>query len=160
MSEHLHPGTAADDPARLSRIESGSVSLSPSEAVKQINDALNAEGSPSGLLPAAENTLLAASDDFTESLGKEAIKIARARHATAVDRQDVLDADGRLRGGAFVEKQGWMLGIAGLTGGGAIATVVALLLSPKPVKRRLLVDYRRDPRPCCTHPFLHLLFTT
>lgn len=116
---------------QLSRVESDPLKLPPSRAVRQINEALQAETSLSGFLPAAENTLLAASDDFTGSLGIEAIKIARSRNATAVDRQDVLDADGGLRGTA--ERRGWALGVAGLTGGGAIAATVALLLAPPPV---------------------------
>lgn len=127
------PSGTDHDQMQLSRIESDSLRLPPSRAIRQINDTLSSESSPSGFLPAAENTLLAASDDFTGALGIEAIRIARARHATAVDQQDVQDADKRLRGSASGERQGWMIGMAGFTGGAAIAILVAVVLSPKPI---------------------------
>jgi hypothetical protein len=94
---------------------------------------LSVESSPGGFLSAAENALLAASDDFTGKLGVEAIRIARQRHATAVDRQDVLDADANLRSTVTAERRGWLLGLAGFTGGAALAALAAVLLAPKPV---------------------------
>jgi hypothetical protein len=130
-----HSSVAASSDPRIPRAESESLGrrLPPSRAIRQINDALSAETSPSGFLSAAENTLLAVSDDFTGKLGIEAIGIARSRNATAVDKQDVLDADRRLRGTNNSEKQAWLLALAGLLGGGAIAALVALLLAPPPV---------------------------
>lgn len=102
-------------------------------AIRQIYDALSVENSPTGFLPAAENTLLAASDNFTGQLGVEAISIARSRNATAVDKQDVFDADRRLRASVGPEKQAWMLALAGFLGGGAAAALISLLLTPSPV---------------------------
>lgn len=119
--------------AQLSRTESATARLPFSRATRQINEALDPQGSPSGFLPAAENTLFAASDDYTGRLGIEAISIARARNATAVDRQDVRDAIKRLRENATADRQSWRLALAGFTGGGAICAVVALMLAPKPV---------------------------
>ena len=118
---------------QLPRIESATPRLPFGRATRQINDALAPEGSPSGFLAAAENTLLAASDDYTGRLGIEAISIARSRNATAVDRQDVRDATKRLRENATVDRQSWRLALAGFTGGGAISAIVALLFAPKPV---------------------------
>ena len=105
--------------------------LPESAAAIRINEALKREDSPHGFLPAGENALLAASDDYTGALGIEAIKIARARNATAVDKQDVLDADGRLR--VSVERRNWALGVAGLAGGGAISALISYLLAGKHV---------------------------
>jgi len=121
------------DQGRLTRIDSDSPRLPPGRAIRQINDALSVESSPKGFLPAAENILLAASDDFTGKLGAEAIRIARTRNATAVDRQDVLEADKRLRQDIATERRSWMLGLAGFTGGGAAAALIAVLLAPSPV---------------------------
>jgi histone H3/H4 len=112
----------------LQRIESKLPKLPPSKAVRQINEALAAEDFPSGFLSAAENTLIVASDDFTAKLGVEAIQVARSRHATAVDRQDVQDADRNLRSSRSLERQGWLLAVAGITGGSAITAAVAILL--------------------------------
>jgi hypothetical protein len=125
LDSHTH-----ENQTQLSRAESDALKLPPSRAIRQINEALSAEGSPSGFLPAAENTLLAASDEFTGSLGMEAIKTARARGATAVDRQDVLSADARLRN--TTERKNWMVGVAGFTGGGATSALIALLLASGP----------------------------
>jgi hypothetical protein len=118
---------------RISRIDSDRPRLPPGRAIRNINEALNVESTLSGFLPAAENTLLAASDDFTGSLGVKAIQIARMRNATAVDRQDVLVADKSLRSNVGAEKRGWLLGLASFAGGAAIAALVAFLLAPRPI---------------------------
>jgi len=132
--ENVPPAVASSD-GQLPRIEPEALKeqLPPSRAIRLINDALSAENSPGGFLQAAENTLLVVSDDFTGKLGIEAIGIARARNATAVDKQDILDADRRLRRNGTAEKQAWKLAMAGLLGGGAAAAFIALLLAPKPV---------------------------
>ena len=117
----------------LPQIQAGPPRLPPGRAVDQINVALSAEASPKGFLPAAENTLLSASEDFTGSLGIEAIRIAEYRRATAVDRQDVLEADKKLRGNLDSEKRAWRLGLGGFMGGAAAAALAAVLLAPKPV---------------------------
>lgn len=76
---------------RLTRVDSDPRRPPDGRAIRLINEELATENSPSGFLSAAENTLLAASDEFTGKLGIEAIKIARGRNATAVDKQDVLE---------------------------------------------------------------------
>jgi hypothetical protein len=122
-----------EQPGPLPQIQSGPPRLPPGRAIDQINVVLSAEASLKGFLPAAENSLLAASEDFTGTLGIEAIRIAEHRRATAVDRQDVLDADKKLRGSLDPEKRGWRLGVGGFMGGGAVTALVAVLLAPKPV---------------------------
>lgn len=121
---------------QLPRAESDALGelLPPSRAIRQINDALSVENAPNGFLPAAENVLLAVSDDFTGKLGIEAVGIARSRNATAVDKQDILDADKRLRGSGDAEKRSWILAVAGFLGGGAAAALIAFLLAPSPVR--------------------------
>lgn len=118
---------------RLTRADSDPPRLPVGRAIRLINEELGVASSPSGFLPAAENTLIAASDDFTGKLGIDAIQIARRRNATAVDKQDVLDADRRLRESLTTERRSWILGLAGFAGGGGIAALVAFLLAPKPV---------------------------
>lgn len=118
---------------QLPRIESAPARLPFGRATRLINETLDSQGSPSGFLPAAENALVEASDDYTGRLGIEAISIARYRNATAVDRQDVRDAIKRLRENVTVDRQSWKLALAGFTGGGTVSAVVALLLAPKPV---------------------------
>jgi hypothetical protein len=126
----MHPDETKD---RLTRVDSDPPRLAAGRAIRLINEELGVEGSPSGFLSAAENTWLAASDDFTAKLGVMAIQIARRRNATAVDRQDVLDADSSLRENITAERRSWVLGFAGFAGGGGVAALVALLLAPKPV---------------------------
>jgi hypothetical protein len=78
--------------------------------------------------------LLTASDEFTGALGIEAIRVARARNATAVDRQDVKEADRKLRENSTAERRAWFLGLGGVAGGAAAATMVAVVASPTPVQ--------------------------
>jgi hypothetical protein len=120
---------------QLPRIESASLKprIPPGRAIRQINEALAAGTSPGGFLPAAENTLLVVSDDFTGKLGIEAISIARSRNASAVDAPDILEADRKIRGDANSEKRVWRLALAGFTGGAATAALIAVLLASKPV---------------------------
>ena len=124
---------SADSHSVLPKIESNNVRLTPGRALEKINQALKVEGGPQGFLPAAENSLLAASDNFTGKLGVESIEIATSRNATAVDRDDVLKANRQLLGDFGTEKRAWTLGVAGLCGGSAITAAVSVLLAPDPV---------------------------
>lgn len=134
-----HPDTGAphaDSPTRngqdeIPRADSENPRLPPGQAVDRIIKALKDEPSLRGFLPAAESTLLATTDEFTAQLGAKAIQIASGRKATAVDREDVKAADRYLRENVKVEKRAWMLGVAGLMGGGAIAISVAILAAPE-----------------------------
>jgi hypothetical protein len=130
LPENLYRQTAKKHP-RLQRVESDALKLPPGRAIDQINAALSTETSLKGFLPAAQNTLLAVSDEFMGILGVEAIKIAEYRSATAVDRQDVLEADRNLRRSLDSGKQSWRLALGGFTGGAAVAAFVAILLAPK-----------------------------
>lgn len=123
-----------ENSSKLTRVESDTPRLPPGRAIRQINDALGAESSITGFLPIAENTLLAASDDFTGGLGVEAIRIARERGATAVDKEDVLAADSKLRDYGEAEKRGWFTAVAGLVGGGALGGAITLALTPDSVR--------------------------
>jgi hypothetical protein len=126
---------ANHDLDHLPRIESEDLSskLPSGGAIRRIRDELSRDDAPRGFLVDAENSLLAASDDFTGSLGIESIKIARSRHGTAVDKEDVLEADRRLRGNPRTDVRNWMLALAGFLGGAAAAALVALLIASKPV---------------------------
>src|SRR5579859_4693961 len=108
--------------------------LPPGGAINRIIDALKGDDSPDGFLPAGENMLLAVSDEFTGALGVEAIRVARDRHATAVDRQDVQDADRRLRNSGTADRRTWFLGLGGVAGGAAAAAIVAVAISPTPIR--------------------------
>lgn len=120
---------------QLPRIESETLSsnLPSSAAIRRINDELSRDTAIRGFLKVAENSLLATSDEFTGSLGIESIKVTRSRHGTAVDKEDVIEADRRLRGNARTEKQHWLLALAGFLGGAAAAALVALLIASRPV---------------------------
>jgi hypothetical protein len=117
----------------LPRINADLPKLTSGRVLERITDELDAGGVPTGFLPAADTTLVAAGDDYLGKLGVEAVRIARRRNATAVDRQDVLDADVVLRGSIAVEKRGWLLSLAGLTGGGAIGALASFLLASRPL---------------------------
>lgn len=108
--------------------------LPQGRARNQIIDSLKGDNYPTGFLPAAESMLLAVSDEFIGMLGVESVRTARARNATAVDRQDVQEADRRLRGTRGAERRTWLLGLGGLLGGAAASAVVALVISPTPVR--------------------------
>jgi hypothetical protein len=120
-------------PSHLPHTESNTLKLPPGQALDQINRALGTKTPLKGFLPAAENKLLEASDEFTGMLGVEAIRIAEYRHATAVDREDVIKADKKLREAPDPGRQGWIIGLAGFTGGSGAAALIAVLLAPGPV---------------------------
>jgi hypothetical protein len=103
-------------------------------AINQIIESLKGDNSPTGFLPAAERMLLDASDEFAGTLGVESVRIARARNATAVDRQDVQAADRKLRDNRSAEWRAWLLCLGGLLGGAAATALVALVISPTPVR--------------------------
>lgn len=97
-------------------------------AVERINEELNKDG-PKAFLPEAENILASVVEDFTGSLGIEAIKRARRRKGTAVDRRDVTEARRALRDPLM---QAWMIGIMSLLAGSAVTATVGILLLPDP----------------------------
>jgi hypothetical protein len=74
------------------------------------------------------------SDDFTGELGIEAIRIAQSRGATAIDVEDVREADRKLRDSRNAERKAWILGLGGIFGGAAAAAIVALVISPTPAR--------------------------
>jgi hypothetical protein len=120
---------------QLPRVESAPLKprIPPGRAARQINDALAANPSIGGFLPAGENTLVVISDDFTGKLGTEAVSIARSRNGSGIDAPDVIAADRKIRGDANAEKRAWRLTLAGFTGGAAAAAIVAVILAPQPV---------------------------
>jgi histone H3/H4 len=124
------------DGTTLVQAEAGALQseLPATSAIQLINAELNRNGSPRGFLREAESVLVASIDDFTGELGKRAVKIARDRHATAVDREDVLAAERKLRGNSKTELRAWVLAVAGLAGGWAAAAATGVLLAPSPVK--------------------------
>jgi hypothetical protein len=138
MLSHKHADqpsaqTGAVQPSLL-RAATDTPKLPPGRALNHINDALKSENPPIGFLPAGESTLLAMSDEFIASLGVEAIRVARARNATAVDRQDIKEADRKLRGNNAAERRAWLLGLGGVAGGAGAAAIVAVIASPVPVR--------------------------
>jgi Flp pilus assembly protein TadB len=90
------------------------------------------DDSPSGFLPAADSRVRAATDDFERDLRQQALRIARDRHATVVDVEDVHEAERKLRA-TNDERRAWHLGVGCLFGGAAAAGLVALAISPTPV---------------------------
>ncbi len=97
--------------------------------LSKIKDELAKPDAPTGFLPIAEWYLTAAVDEYAAKLGVSAVKNARKRRATAVDRVDVeLAAQSQRR----THLQAWLLGLAGLVGGGAIASGVTVALLPEP----------------------------
>jgi hypothetical protein len=103
--------------------------LGASHVVGVINAEMALEPKVGGWLEAGSDRLLACVDEFTTDLGKRAVKLARQRHRTAVDAQDVSDANATLlKIGA--ESRAYLLALGGLCGGSAIAGAFAIGLSP------------------------------
>lgn len=85
-----------------------------------------------GILPEAEVALIAVSDTMTGRLGVEAARVAVSRKATAVDVEDVHEADRILNAQANNEQRAWALGAAGMligTSGTLMATVLAPVIA-------------------------------
>src|SRR5829696_130649 len=81
-------------------------------------------------LEPAEREWAAAVGNFAERLGVESVKAAAKRTgATAVDRPDVQRGRERVSG-RKKELKAWLLGVAGVLGGGATAGAIAVLLTP------------------------------
>ncbi|MEA1798688.1 hypothetical protein, partial [Rhodococcus qingshengii] len=102
----------------------------PSEKIEL---ALAEEPALQGFLPTARARLIAATDKMTADVGIRAVEIARKRHATAVDLQDVNDSHEELLGNKSAQMKSFFMGIAGILLGAAIATGVAVgLMEPGP----------------------------
>ncbi len=100
--------------------------------VARINEELRRQPKPTGFLGEAEAQLAAVIDEYTGDLGIAAVRQARGRRATAVDVDDVLTADERLRGSRGALLHSWLLTLAGITGGAAGATGITVGLLPEP----------------------------
>jgi hypothetical protein len=100
-------------------------------AHKRIIEELQKQPHPvAGFLPDARVALAMEADAMNGDLGVEAVRIARERHATAVDVADLSEAKGRLRPNPRDPLvQGWLIGLGGVLCGGAIGTGITLALS-------------------------------
>lgn len=87
----------------------------------------------SGFLPAAENRLATLTDLFAANLGIKAVNIAYERDASAVDVGDIDAAHRAIMGNFNPYVQAWRLAVGALTGGGAVAAGVGVLIAPEPV---------------------------
>lgn len=111
-------------------VAAGLPNTGPSEKIEL---ALAEEPALQGFLPTARARLIAVTDRMTESVGIRAVEIARKRHATAVDLQDVNDSHEELLGNKAAQMKSFFMGIAGILLGAAIATGVAVgLMEPGP----------------------------
>ncbi len=86
-----------------------------------------------GWVPQAENELIARSDEYSRSLGVKAVALARRRSASVIDVSDVRQAASEL-GVDPNAWSAWLLALASLCGGAAIATYVSLALAPESPK--------------------------
>lgn len=111
-------------------VAAGLPNAGPSENIEL---ALAEEPALQGFLPTARARLIAVTDRMTESVGIRAVEIARKRHATAVDLQDVNDSHDELLGNKAAQMKSFFMGLAGILLGAAIATGVAVgLMEPGP----------------------------
>lgn len=109
----------------------------PGRAGRRIAEELNQDTRPSTFHPSGRNLLISLSEDFTESLGVEAIHIAWSLNRSVIERPDVEDAYRKLIKNKAMDKEtdkrAWVLALAGVSGGAATSASIAMLLSATPV---------------------------
>ncbi|KAA1248227.1 hypothetical protein F0Q45_21775 [Mycobacterium simiae] len=100
------------------------------EPGRRITDELHRHAGIEGFLEAASQRLIAITDDQTAALGIEAVKIAAARGASAVDASDILAADAKLNHPPFAEQvRAWLFGVGGVLIGAGLSLAPALALT-------------------------------
>ncbi|WP_299955346.1 hypothetical protein [uncultured Modestobacter sp.] len=110
---------------------SPAVALTEAAVTDAINKAMAAPPTLSGWVVEARSELIARGDEFTRSLGVTAVQFARDRHATVVDVEDVRTAARSLSEPPDAWSA-WLLAIASLLGGAAIAAFVTILAAAEP----------------------------
>lgn len=98
--------------------------------VKAITRAVEATTGVKGFLEAAEITLVAYSDNITEKIGVEAVRVASDRGASAVDTPDIAEADGKLFPQNKEGQSPWKWGLIGIVAGAALSFLITIL-APK-----------------------------
>lgn len=99
--------------------------------IDPINQAMQEHPIIEGWVQQAENELIARSDEYSRTLGVKAVGLARLRKASVIDVNDVRQAASDMGVDPNVWSA-WLLALASLFGGAAIATYVSLALAPAP----------------------------
>jgi hypothetical protein len=144
MSQEINPSTDQDHTQPSSaEAEDPATKQAPSETADEpslvdvalqssIKDEIDQSDQIRVFLPAAKKELYAKVRKVAKQLVSDSVNAAAARRgATAVDRGDVKHACEQLSGGSR-ERNSWLLCIASAVGGGAIAGLIAVLLTPPP----------------------------
>lgn len=96
----------------------------PTEAILA---AIDANSSVKLVLPGAQTALAARSDEFTQAVGVEAVRIAGERRAVAVDMPDVDNATERLYPTRVRTSKSWAWAVLGIIAGGLISFLISEL---------------------------------
>jgi histone H3/H4 len=108
------------------------------EPARRIKDEISRNREIEGFLDSATERLIAITDELTAGLGIEAVKIAKARGATAVDAVDVEAADVKLNHPQHADQvKAWLFGVGALFVGGAFSLAPTLALT-KPLPHPLI----------------------
>jgi len=100
------------------------------EPARRIRDEINRYPEIQGFLDSATERLIAITDEVTAELGIEAVKLAKARSATAVDAVDVVAADVKLNEPEHANHvKAWLFGVGALLIGGAFSAAPTLALT-------------------------------
>jgi hypothetical protein len=100
------------------------------EPARRIKDEISRHPDIEGYLDSATERLIAITDELTAGLGIEAVKVAKARGATAVDAVDVVAADVKLNHSQHADQvKAWLFGVGGLLIGGAFSVAPTLALT-------------------------------
>lgn len=113
----------------LPTADQSSLALTQAAVVDAITEEMKLAPPITGWVAAAQDQLIATTDELTRKVGVSAVEIARKRGATVVDAQDVRNARSALASATW---SGWLLTVAGILGGAAISAVITIRAAASP----------------------------